>query len=191
MNACSYNGEESSFDGTINYEIDTSGIPKDTIDFNAPGLTYKNGRYYLSGEKYSGIVHKKQIGFNIVTYSSVYKGMLHGTYRSYYSNGKVFERRMYKNNLSLGKQVGYWEETGNLKFEYNYYNDKKEGEQKSWYANGALAYSYHYKDDKQEGLQQAWRQNGSLYRNFEVHNGIRYGLQKTTTCYELEAEEIK
>ena len=167
MNACSYNGEESSFDGTINYEIDTSGIPKDTIDFNAPGLTYKNGRYYLSGEKYSGIVHKKQIGFNIVTYSSVYKGMLHGTYSSYYSNGKVFERRMYRNNLSLGKQLGYWEETGNLKFEYNYYNDKK------------------------EGLQQAWRQNGSLYRNFEVHNGIRYGLQKTTTCYELEAEEIK
>lgn len=60
MNACSYNGEESSFDGTINYEIDTSGIPKDTIDFNAPGLTYKNGRYYLSGEKYSGIVHKNK-----------------------------------------------------------------------------------------------------------------------------------
>ncbi|MDO6439712.1 hypothetical protein Q4534_19960 [Cyclobacterium sp. 1_MG-2023] len=189
--ACKNTGEELSFDGELNYEIDTSGIPRDTIDFNAPGLTYKNGYYYLSGEKYSGIVHKKQIGFNIVTYSSVYQGMLHGSYSSYYPSGELFETRRYRNNLSIGKQLGYWEETGSLKFEYNYYNDKKEGEQKSWYADGSLAYTYHYKDDKQEGLQQAWRQNGSLYRNFEVQNGTRYGLQKTTTCYELEDEKLK
>ncbi|WP_339923916.1 hypothetical protein [uncultured Cyclobacterium sp.] len=173
------------------YWVDTSEIPNDTIAFNAPNLTYKNGVYFLSGKAYSGIVHKKQIGYNIDTYSSVHNGKLHGTYESYYPSGKIFESRMYKNNLSVGKQYGYWEDTGKLKFEYNYYNNKKEGEQKSWYANGDLSYSYHYKDDKQEGLQQAWRLNGSLYRNFVVKNGTRYGLQKTTTCYELEEEEIK
>ncbi|GAB3017714.1 hypothetical protein GCM10027284_40990 [Cyclobacterium sediminis] len=191
ISACTNTGEMETLGGELNYKVDTSGIPRDTIDFNAPGLSYKNGYYYLSGEKYSGIVHKNQIGFNIVTYSSIYLGMLHGSYRSYYPSGKLFEIRMYRNNLSVGKQLGYWEETGNLKFEYNYYNDKKEGEQKSWYADGSLAYTYHYKDDKQEGLQQAWRKNGSLYRNFEVHNGTRYGLQKTTICYELEDEKIK
>lgn len=191
VSACTNTGEEETLSGELNYKIDTSGIPRDTIDFNAPGLTYKNGYFYLSGEKFSGIVHKIQIGYNIVTYSSIYQGMLHGPYRSYYPSGKLFESRMYRNNLSVGKQLGYWEETGNLKFEYNYYNDKKEGEQRSWYADGTLAYRYHYKDDKQEGPQQAWRENGSLYRNFEVHNGTRYGLQKTTTCYALENEKIK
>ncbi|MGJ8593427.1 MAG: toxin-antitoxin system YwqK family antitoxin [Aquaticitalea sp.] len=189
--SCKKEVQEVSTNHEFDYSIDTSQIPKDTIYFDDDNVSFNNGLYYLKGELYSGVVYKEQKGFQVKTYSSVLNGKLYGTYRSYYSNGKPYEIRSYKNNLSVGKQRGYWEDTGILKFEYNYYNEKREGLQKSWFSDGTPAYVYNYKDDKQDGLQQAWRINGSLYRNFEAKNGKRYGLQKAVSCKELIAEKIR
>ena len=103
---------------------------------------------------------------------------------------KPYEVRQYRNGYSLGKQVGFWENTGNLKFEYNYFNQKKEGIQKNWYPDGSPAYVYNYKDDRLAGLQQAWRENGSLYRNFTVKDGVNYGLQRSKTCFEVSDDNL-
>jgi antitoxin component YwqK of YwqJK toxin-antitoxin module len=175
----------------LDYNINIVNIPTDTISFNNSNLSFINGIYYLKNKTYSGTVYKELNGYKIKTYSTVFKGKLHGIYRSFHENGHPYEIRNYKDNISLGKQIGYWKNTGKLKFEYNYYYNKKEGIQKGWYSNGNIAYVYNYKNDKQEGFQQAWRYNGSLYRNFEVKNGIRYGLQKAKSCYQLEDEEFK
>ncbi|MEG3657671.1 hypothetical protein V5097_09690 [Arenibacter palladensis] len=174
----------------LDYSVNTSDIPTDTVDFKDPRVSYVNGIYYLDNKEYSGIVFKVLKGYNLKTYSSVLNGMLHGKYRSFYENGKPYEVRQYRANKAVGKQYGYWEDTGNLKFEYNYYNQKKEGVQKSWYSNGEPYYEYNYKDDRQVGMQKAWRKNGSLFRNFVVKNGVRYGLQKSVSCYGLANEEV-
>jgi antitoxin component YwqK of YwqJK toxin-antitoxin module len=180
----------SSKDEVLDYSIDITAIPKDTIKYSQPNLVYVNGEYLLDNEPYSGIIYKVLKGYNVSTYSSVLNGKLHGTYKSFYASGKPYEIRKYRNGLSVGKHIGYWESTRKLKFEYNDYEQKKEGVQKSWYADGRLAYAYHYKDDSLDGLQQAWRENGSLYRNFVVKNGVSYGLQKSKTCYEVSDENI-
>lgn len=192
INSCTEStGESTGVMEALDYSIDTSGVPNDTIDFEDVRVSLVNGIYFFEDKTYSGILFKVLKGYNVKTYSSIFKGKLHGTYRSFFQNGKPYEVRQYKNNLAFGRHYGYWEETGHLKFEYNYYDQKKEGTQRNWYANGDPYYEYNYKDDKLDGLQRAWRTNGSLYRNFEVKNGIRYGLQKSAQCYELTAEEIK
>ncbi|WP_430409535.1 toxin-antitoxin system YwqK family antitoxin [Kordia sp.] len=175
----------------FNYTINTSDIPKDTVAFSNPKLLFINGIYYLNNVTYSGIIYKELKGNKIKTFSSVLNGKLHGTFKSFHENNTIYEIRNYKNNVSLGKQTGYWQTTGKLKFEYNYFNDKKEGIQKSWYSNGNIAYIYNYRDDKQDGFQKAWRQNGSLYRNFQVKNGIRYGLQKSKSCATIQDGKIQ
>ncbi|UZR98958.1 toxin-antitoxin system YwqK family antitoxin [Chondrinema litorale] len=174
----------------LDFTVDISAIPHDTIAFSNTELTYVNGKYLLRNKPYSGIVYKVLKGYSIKTYSSVLNGQLHGIYRSFYASGSPYEVRSYRNGLATGRHLGFWENTGNLKFEYNYFDQKKEGIQRNWYSTGDLAYSYSYKNDKLEGLQQAWRQNRSLYRNFIVKNGIRYGLQKSKTCYELYNEKV-
>ena len=174
----------------LDYSVDTSEIPADTIAYTNPKLTYVNGKYLLDNEPYAGIVYRVLKGFDVATYSSILNGQLHGTYRSFYASGKPYEVRKYRHGVSVGKHVGYWENTGKLKFEYHYHDQKKEGTQKSWYADGSLAYTYNYQDDRLDGSQQAWRENGSLYRNFVVKEGIRYGLQKSKTCYELRDEKV-
>lgn len=177
-------------ENVIDFTIDTSAVPSDTIVFPSEGVAFENGNYLLHGKKYSGIVYKLQKGYDIATYSSVLDGKLHGTFRSFYANGKPFEVRHYKHNQSHGKQIGYWESTGKLKTEYFYNKDEKEGVQKNWYVDGQPLYTYLYHHDVQVGLQQAWRQNGSLFRNYIVKNGVSYGLQKPYNCYEISDGKV-
>lgn len=174
----------------LDFSIHVNDIPNDTVASVNTNLKFVNGKYLLNDKPFSGIVYKVLKGFPVSTYSSVLKGQLHGIYRSFYSSGKPYEVRAYRRGLSVGKHVGYWDDTGILKFEYNYHDQKKEGAQKNWYSNGQPAYVYSYRDDRLDGLQQAWRINGSLYRNFVVKNGVRYGLQKSEACYEVKDERI-
>ena len=191
MNGCTAPPlEKKPLERVLDYSINISGIPADTIASTAANVTFVNGRYLLNKKPYSGIVYKVLKGFNVATYSSVLHGQLHGTYRSFYASGKPYEVRQYRNGFSVGKQIGYWENTEHLKFEYNYYNQKKEGVQKNWYVDGQPAYTYYYKDDRLDGLQQAWRANGSLYRNFTVKDGVNYGLQRSKSCFEISEDEV-
>ncbi|MFY9241746.1 MAG: hypothetical protein WAO74_01820 [Polaribacter sp.] len=175
----------------LDYNVNISLVPNDTIFFSDKNASYKNGLYYYNNKLFSGIIYKVQKGYNVKTYSSVLEGKLHGIYQSFFESGNPFEVRLYRNNLAIGKHYGYWEESGNLKFEYNYFDEKKEGIQKNWYKNGQPFKEYNYKNDNLDGMQKSWRLNGSLYRNFEVKNGRKYGLQKTKQCNSLEDEKFK
>ncbi len=171
--------------GATPYSASPNEIAVDTVAYTDARLAYTNGTYLYDSEAFSGVVHQVLEGFDIQTYSTVLEGRLHGAYRSYYASGQPYEVRTYRNGLATGTHTGYWEGSGNRKFEYHYQEQKKEGTHRTWYANGDPAEAYTYHDDRLDGLQQAWRDNGSLYRNFVVKDGTRYGLQKSKTCYEV------
>lgn len=175
----------------LNYSIDISVVPHDTVLFDDTKLTVANRIYMYNNAVFSGIVKENYSTGVVKRYISVYKGMMYGSSFSYYEDGKVWEIRNYRNNLSTGKHYGYWPESGHPKFEYNYYDDKMEGLQKKWYPSGKPFLFLNYAGDHEEGLQQGWRENGKLYLNYEARDGFRYGLQKTALCYTLKDEKLK
>lgn len=173
------------------YLVDTSGIPTDTILVTDKDVTLVNGLYQYNNNLFSGIVKELYPNGKLKKQLSVYKGMLHGTYKSYYEDGIPWEIRSYKNNLSTGKHCGFWAESGYPHFEYNYYEERMEGVQKKWYKSGKPFLSLNYANDREDGLQQGWRENGKLYLNYVAKEGYRYGLQKAALCYTLRDEKIK
>lgn len=172
------------------YSIDTLGIPHDTVLTNDPNLSLTNGLYLYKSKLYSGYILDLYPNKLVKKQMSIYQGMLHGCYKSYYENGKAWETRSYKNNLSTGKHYGFWAENGNPKFEYNYYQEKMEGVQKKWYPSGKQYLVLNYVNDHEDGFQKGWRENGKLFLNYEVKDGIRYGLQKAVLCYTLRDEKL-
>jgi antitoxin component YwqK of YwqJK toxin-antitoxin module len=174
-----------------NYKVDITGIPKDTVFVTDKEVTLVNGLYYYKNKPFSGIIKELYTAGKVKKQISVYKGMLHGTYRSFYEDGKPWEIRSYKNNLSTGKHYGFWVETGNPHFEYNYYEEKMEGLQKKWYKSGKPFLFLNYVNDREDGLQKGWRENGKLYLNYVTKEGFRYGLQKAALCYTLRNEKLK
>lgn len=173
------------------YYIDTSLIPKDTVLQGDTRLSVINGICFINNEKFSGILKELYPGGGIKSYSSMSQGMLYGPYKSFYEDGSCFEVRIYRNNLATGRHYGYWPGSNNLKFDYNYYEEKKEGPQKKWYRNGTRYLFANYVNDHEEGLQQGWRENGKLFLNYVVKDGYVYGLQQTALCYTLLNEKIR
>ena len=86
--------------------------------------------------------------------------------------------------------MGYWD-NGNIKFDFTYLDEKREGLHRQWYRSGAPYTALTFRDDKEDGMQRAWRENGKLYINYEARDGFRYGLQKSALCYELVDGAIK
>lgn len=172
------------------HPADTVRITADTISANETNLTV-NGVYFFNNRAYSGIIKTVYPSGNLHSLKSVYGGKMHGVYKSFYENGDSFEVRKYVNNLSTGRHYGYWPTTGKLKFDYNYYEEKREGPQKKWYKDGKPYLFANFKYDKEEGLQQGWRENGKLFINYVVKAGHTYGLQQSALCYTLINEKIK
>jgi len=77
----------------FNYSIDTSKIPTETISFQNTDVSFINRLYYAEDKVFSSIVFKQIKGYNVKTYSSVFNGMLHGTYKSFYENGEPYKAR--------------------------------------------------------------------------------------------------
>jgi antitoxin component YwqK of YwqJK toxin-antitoxin module len=78
-----------------------------------------------------------------------------------------------------------------MKFDFSYFNDKREGMQKQWYESGSEYCALNFSNDRENGMQKAWRENGNPYINYEVKDGVRYGLQKSALCYTLKDQKLK
>jgi antitoxin component YwqK of YwqJK toxin-antitoxin module len=168
------------------FYADTLLIPKDTVRLSDIKITISD-HILKNGKAFSGYV-KTVYDDHSISYTSVYKGIRQGYYRSFYPNGKLHEVRHYKNNKNTGRHYGYWS-NGKMQFDYLYFEDKKVGYIKKWFENGTPYLSLHYIEDKEDGLQQGWRPNGKLFANYVVKKGIRYGLQESMLCYTLKNKE--
>jgi len=171
--------------GVVPETVDVSSVPADSIDVAHPGLSLQNGLYFLNGRPFSGYVRESGAGGHPQRVASYYRGKQHGLTRTFYANGALRDVRSYKDNVGYGRHFGYWE-SGNIKFDFLYFNDRREGAQKQWYRSGKPYAFLTFRDDREFGMQQAWRESGRLYINYEVRDGIRYGLQKSALCATIE-----
>ena len=65
---------------------------------------------------------------------------------------------------------------GNLKYEVNYINGKKEGLETFWYISGGKYIQTSYKNDKEDGIWNQWFENGQLKLEAHYKNGKENGL---------------
>jgi antitoxin component YwqK of YwqJK toxin-antitoxin module len=172
------------------FYVDTTAIPNDTVFAASKDLVVNNRIYYLKGKPFSGYLKDTYENNATKLVYGYLDGMQHGKSISYYSDGRLRDCRMYKENKSFGKHYGFWE-NGNMKFEYYYLDDRREGSNKQWYQSGKPYAFLNFKNDREAGMQQAWRENGKAYINYEAKDGFRYGLQKSGLCYTMENEKFK
>jgi antitoxin component YwqK of YwqJK toxin-antitoxin module len=169
--------------------VDTSIIPKDTIQLDDKNLKLDNGVYFLNTKLFSGYI--KEIYHNqIVSVGSYWNGKQEGITKTFFPIGKLKDCRSYKDGKAFGRHYGYWA-NGKMKFDFIYVNEKREGLQKQWYESGTPYAFLTFKDDREDGMQKAWRENGKPYINYEAKDGFRYGLQKSALCYSLRNGKIQ
>jgi antitoxin component YwqK of YwqJK toxin-antitoxin module len=169
--------------------VETSMIPKDTIQLDNKNLKLDNGIYYLNNKAFSGYI-KELYNHQTVSVGSYWNGKQEGITKTFFPNGKLKDSRSYKDNKAFGRHYGYWA-NGYQKFDFIYVNEKREGLQKQWYESGKPYAFLTFKNDREDGMQKAWRENGKSYINYEAKDGFRYGLQKSALCYSLRNGKIQ
>lgn len=108
-------------------------------------------------------------------------GLKHGSFKRFYPNHLLFEKREYRMGQKQGKHLGYWD-NGKLAFEYPLKEGVYHGNLKAWNRAGQIIKSLHYSHGQQVGHQQLWDDNGAIKTNYVIKNNRRYGLLGTKNC---------
>ena len=89
----------------------------------------------------------------------------------YYGNGQL----SWEANIKDGKRDGLvrgWYENGQLRFEGNDKDGKKDGLIRFWYENGQLWWEANNKDNMPDGLMRTWYEDGRLMSEEIWKNGV-------------------
>ena len=117
-------------------------------------FSYLNEKDKLNMIKYNKNLQNK-ISINLINYK-----LLSGIYIKYESEVEVKE---------------YYGDTGNLRFEGEYSNGKRNGKGKEYYKNGKLMFKGEYLNGKRNGNGKEYYENGDLMFKGEYLNGKRNG----------------
>lgn len=155
-----------------------------------PDLVLANGIYLFRGEPLDGVIEEQYPGGAVKGRASYSHGMRHGTAQTFYADSRLRDTRSYRASLSYGRHVGYWD-NGNLKFDFTYLDEKREGLQRQWYRSGAPYTALTFRDDKEDGLQRALAREREALHQLRGARRLPVGLQKSALCYKLADEAIK
>lgn len=114
---------------------------------------------------------------------SFVKDQFDGAYKTYHSDGRIFEDLMYKNGERNGKSLTYqnYKVYGDDKYrltgEYNYKNGVVDGEQKTFEC-GVMTSHYHSRNGKLDGEYKQWYADGKLKYIGTYVNGLETGCHK-------------
>jgi len=149
------------------------------------------GKYtWSNGDVYEGnYENDARNGYGTKTWSNgdVYEGswkndVQNGHGSKTWSNGIVYE-----GNFENGDQKGYgnktwWYENGQMRYEHNFKDGKKDGKSTRWYENGQMRYEHNFKDGKKDGKFIWWHENGQIKLEENYKDGKLDG--KETYWYE-------
>ena len=85
----------------------------------------------------------------------------------------------------------FYRESGNIEYDQNYKNGKKDGPSKSYYENGNIEYDWNYKNGKEDGEWRSYSEDGTLERISQYRNGEYISGKDFTEENKIENQSIE
>ena len=137
-------------------------------------IEYKDGKkngVYKHNDRYYGIsIELYRNGDKIADGSDVY----YDENNVAYSRGEIAENKM----SGVFKYYKNGDKSGQLKYETEYKDGKKDGIEKGYRENGNLWTETEYKDGKENGVEKRYDENGNLWTETEYKDGKQDGIEK-------------
>lgn len=101
-------------------------------------------------------------------------GKIEGAFFSFYTNGQIKQKALYKNNIVQGIESEYFED-GKLKLQRTFINGLEDGAFFKYYENGKMQDKGQKKNNKFEGTQYGYYESGKIKHISNYLYGKRYG----------------
>ena len=141
---------------------------------------FKKNVEYL-GKTFSGVVYSSNNFGDTISIGHYKKGLKHGIWKKFHSNGWLKERRLYRNGLKVGLHEGFYND-GSKNFVFLFKNGEYHGTNRLWAKNGQIIEELNFKKGQQTGSQKVWYLDGKIKSNYIIKNNRRYGLLGTKNC---------
>lgn len=138
------------------------------------GWTYHN-------QSFNGYVIELELNNRIVYKLPIIRGLEQGLAVGYYNSGEKLLERVYEKGEKQGIFKQWWP-NGNLRYLFNYKNDKYDGKQIVYFHFGKVQEEKNYINGIEEGVQRIWDSTGNLISNYTVKNNIKYGALSAKDC---------
>ncbi len=106
----------------------------------------------------------------IFSHGYYHLGLLHGIFQSYDEAGNLIARIPYENGMIHGRKMVFYP-SGKLYYEGLIVNDLRQGLHLSYYSNEKIMSEMHFLDDKLHGLCVLYYKNGAIKKKFQAHFG--------------------
>jgi len=100
--------------------------------------------------------------------------LVNSTLYHYFDTGQIKSEKNYKDDKQDGKTT-IWYKSGKLKIEMNYKEDKLHGKRVVFYENGQKSEEGNYKDGKEDGKYTQWHKNGQIMMELHYKDGKEDG----------------
>ncbi len=145
-------------------------------------ITWVKGRLQVNNQPFSGVLYSLYAGTTDTLETAAFlNGQEHGTWKKFYPNGKLQEKRAFTKGLKTGEYVAFWE-NGGKKLQYFFAAGEYEGTCHEWNKTGLLVQEMNYVQGHESGSQKLFWDNGKIKSNYFILNGRRYGLLGTKNC---------
>lgn len=164
-----------------NCELGKHQIPAQRMNATAENWSSQNGQLFWSGQPFSGYRYALYSPRDTAEMIPFWHGKEEGVARYWHPNGRLREKRFFKQGKREGTHYGWWED-GKPSFVYHFKADLHQGLAHTWHSNGKSASIFNYTQGQEDGQQQAWYDNGVLRLNYVARNGRQYGLTGVKNC---------
>ncbi len=168
----------------------TSWIPisnnHSTVKNGSYTLFYKNGGIYEKGKLKNGkkidTIYFYDLKQNLIKYKLVLPDTVksyfvkNGLYKSYFQDGKIFEKGIVTNHKHGNKWTRYFE-NGKIDCIQNLENGT--GINRWYFENGQISDSFDVVNNKTQGNIKIWYENGQIKEISDWNNGIQIGKYET------------
>ena len=158
----------------------------------------KNNVFYFDNEPLNGIMFRTyQETGRLMIESNLKNGLPHGILTSYYKNGKVKSKQMFKNGKKDGSYEFYQLRTGISSSEHflyekeNYIDDELSGEYFLYELDGSVELEGYYKNGEKNGLWQSFNSTPSGLKPDEVGNYVNGKKQGVWASYSYHDDLTK
>lgn len=168
-------------------------MPEHMATYNAAKIQVhiQNGVLMQNGKPFTGIIYALQPNqkdtAEIVCFN---QGREHGTWKRFYTGGKLGEVRHFENGKKTGRLQAWWAD-GKKKIDYYFKDGEYEGECREWQADGRLVAVMNYEKGYEAGQQLQYYADGKVKANYIMTNGRRYGLLGTKNCVNVSDSIFK
>ena len=152
-----------------------------TVSSDNPAISTRDGLVVMGAMRFTGRLITRDAHGAIIGQRSMREGLLDGSARTWYADGRPAEQREYHRGNKVGLHRGWWL-NGTRQFECRYRDGLAVGTCTDWYDNRQVATVHRYIAGDEEGLQQGWSVAGALQFSYVRRDGRRYGVVGALKC---------